>query len=313
VDDFQKGVRRGGRPFSFTSMNALFYFSLLAAAVTQMAGPTAAAQAPATEQEGKAYVYKRAGDRELKIYVFEPAGHDGGDDRPAILVLHGGGWTEGSAEWAFGQAQYFATRGIVGISVDYRLADGKETTPFDAAEDARAAIRWVRTHAKELRIDREQVIAYGESAGGRLAAATAITGENPTKEELNTVPNALVLFSPVIEIERSENFRTLSAGKKLSSLSLEEHVRKGMPPTLVIAGEMDKTIPLEGLKEFCARMKRAHNQCEVQVFKGVGHELWDVDVSVKSRKMAAKVKYDAFLRVDEFLASLGYIKRSRKH
>ena len=249
----------------------------------------------------------------MKLYVFEPARQDRGDKRAAMLVFHGGGWNEGSAEWTFGQAQYFSTLGMVGISVDYRLADGAETTPMDAAEDARAAVRWVRSQAKELRINREQIVAYGESAGGQLAALTAVTGENPTKEDLNAVPNALVLFSPAIQVEKSAHFKRLMAGKELSSLSVEEHVRTGMPPTLVIAGEMDRTIPVEVLKEFCKRMQQAHNQCGVQVFKGVGHVLWEVDETTKSREMAAKAKYDAFLKVDEFLASLGYIKRSHQH
>jgi len=57
-----------------------------------------------------------------------------------MVVFHGGGWSRGSAQWTFGQTRYFASMGMVGISVEYRLSNGTDVTPFEAAQDAKAAI-----------------------------------------------------------------------------------------------------------------------------------------------------------------------------
>ena len=191
----------------------------------------------ARDAEPDAYTYKRVDGIELKAYVFEPPHSKYGKPRAAMLAFHGGAWNHGSAEWTFGQARYFTSLGMVGISVDYRLANGDSVTPFDAAEDARAAVRWARGQAELLNIDPKRIGTYGESAGGLLAAATAITGETPTKEELNAVPNALVLVSPALEVEISARFLALAGNRKdISSIELAEHVRRGLPPTIVLTG-----------------------------------------------------------------------------
>jgi acetyl esterase len=262
-----------------------------------------------------AYTYRRVDGREMKAYVFEPSHSDYSKPRAAMLVFHGGGWDQGSAQWTFEQARYFATLGMVGISVEYRLANGESITPFDAAEDARAAIRWARSQAALLNIDTKRIGAYGESAGGLLAAAAAITEEMPTKEELNAVPDALVLVSPALNVEKSAKFRAL-AGKQRDIASIEpgEHIRRGMPPTIILTGALDAAIPPETVTEFCEKMKRARNRCELHVYPGVGHMLEPQEQNEAAREMAKKTQFDAYLQADQFLLSLGYIpiERERK-
>lgn len=273
-------------------------------------------QVPSKAQEGPdadAYVYEQAGGKDLKLYVFEPAKGNSGKPRGAVVVLHGGGWSQGSPEWTFGQARYFASLGMVGISVEYRLSDGKEVTPFDAVGDARAAIRWARSHAEVLNVDPKKIAAYGESAGGHLAAATAIAGENPSKEELNGLPNALVLFSPALDVAKYERFRKLlKPGQDVASILPAEHIRKGMPPTVILTGELDKMPAPVTLIEFCDRMKQAHNRCELHIYPGVGHMLQATGGSGEGNESAAKARYDAFLKLDQFLISLGYVPGEKK-
>ena len=73
------------------------------------------------------HVYAVHGGVELKAYVFAPAeGSEG--PRPAVVVVHGGGWAMGEASWGFGSAQRFASHGLVGISVQYRLSDQRSIT-----------------------------------------------------------------------------------------------------------------------------------------------------------------------------------------
>lgn len=102
-----------------------------------------------------------------------------GDDallRPAVVIIHGGGFTTGSrqAEPLVRLARNFASRGYVVISIDYRLVPvGSDLNAalVMAADDARAAVRWLRMNAGYLAIDPERIAAIGNSAG----AATAMT------------------------------------------------------------------------------------------------------------------------------------------
>jgi len=259
-----------------------------------------------------AYTYKRVKGKEMKAYVFEPPHSEYGKPRAAMLVFHGGAWNHGSAAWTFGQARYFTSLGMVGISVDYRLANGDSVTPFDAAEDARAAVRWARSQAALLNIDPKRIGAYGESAGGLLAAATAITEESPTKDELGAVPNALVLVSPALNVEKSARFLAL-AGKRrdIASIELGAHVRRGLPPIIILTGALDVAIPPAPLAEFCEKMRQAKNRCELEIYPGVGHMLEPPEGNGTAKEEAAKTRYDAYLKADQFLASMGYIPLSK--
>lgn len=273
-----------------------------------LSGGTRAQTGNAGQAQPDGYTYERVGGKEMKAYVFELPRSDHGKPRAAMLVFHGGAWSRGSAEWTFGQARYFTSLGMVGISVDYRLANGDTVTPFDAADDARAAVRWARSQARLLNIDPKRIGAYGESAGGLLAAATAITEESPTKDELSAVPNALVLVSPALNVEKSARFLAL-AGKRqdFASIELGEHVRRGLPPTIILTGALDATIPAASLVEFCEKMKQAKNRCELEIYPRVGHMLEPPEAAGATKEEAAKTRYDAYLKADQFLASLGYI------
>lgn len=262
-----------------------------------------------------AYTYKRVDGKEMKAYVFEPLRSEYGKPRAAMLVFHGGAWNRGSAAWTFGQARYFTSLGMVGISVDYRLADGDTVTPFDAAEDARAAVRWARGQAVLLNIDPKHIGAYGESAGGLLAAATAITEEGPSKDAWSAVPNALVLVSPALNVEKSARFLALARKRQdIASIELGEHVRRGLPPIIILTGALDVSIPAASLVEFCEKMRQAKNRCELEIYPGVGHMLEPPEDRGTAKEEADKTRYDAYLKVDQFLASMGYIPVSKpKH
>jgi acetyl esterase len=302
--------RRDSALFSFAQMKTRFHFLMQTALSLEvcLSGEVLAQTKVAGSTQPDAYTYKRVDGREMKAYVFEPGHSEYGKPRAAMLVFHGGGWDQGSAEWTFEQARYFATLGMVGISVEYRLANGESITPFDAAEDSRAAVRWARSQAELLNIDTKKIGAYGESAGGLLAAAAAITEETPTKEELNAVPNALVLVSPALNVEKNARFLSL-AGKRRDIASIEpgEHIRRGMPPTIILSGVLDTAIPAETMVEFCEKMKRAKNRCELHVYSGVGHMLEPLEENGAAIEMAKKTKYDAYLKAGQFLLSLGFI------
>jgi acetyl esterase len=120
-----------------------------------------------------------AGELPLRVYrpEAEAAADGGGDGLPVLVFYHGGGWTLGTLDSADDVCRELAARvGCVVASVDYRLAPEH---PFPAAvEDARAAVEWVRAHAGSLGGDPARVGVAGTSAGGNLAAATALYAEH---------------------------------------------------------------------------------------------------------------------------------------
>jgi acetyl esterase/lipase len=306
--------RRDSALFSFARMKMRLHFLLLSTLAMNVCLSSCALAQPqsAGDAQPDAYTYKRVDGKELKAYVFEPPHSEYGKPRAAMLVFHGGAWDHGSAQWTFGQARYFTSLGMVGISVDYRLANGDSATPFDTAEDARAAVRWARSQAELLNSDPKRIGAYGESAGGLLAAATAITEESPAMDELSAIPNVLVLVSPALNVEKSARFLAL-AGKRqdIASIELGEHVRRGLPPTIILTGALDAAIPPASLAEFCEKMRQAKNRCELEIYPGVGHMLEPPENTGRSQEDAAKTRYDVYLKADQFLASMGYIPVSK--
>src|SRR5690606_21290442 len=148
-------------------------------------------------------VYKTVGDRELKLAIEKPADWKASDQRPAIVFFFGGGWVGGSPGQCQRQSEYFATRGMVGIRVDYRtIPKADKGPPIVCCADAKSAMRYVRSHAKELGIDPQRIAAAGGSAGGHLAAFVGmVAGQDDPQDDLKVSPraDALVLFNPVFD------------------------------------------------------------------------------------------------------------------
>ena len=256
------------------------------------------------------HIYAMPGGVELKAYVFSPGKASARQRRPAIVLFHGGGWTVGEPQWAFPRAKHFAARGMVAVAAQYRLSDEKEITPLEAMADARAVIRWMRTHADTLGIDSGRIAAYGWSAGGHLAASAAIFDEGASGENISAAPNALVLVSPAVSLA-SDGWVQRLLGKRgaAQEISPDEHVRKGLPPTLILQGSNDTVTPLSGAKRFCERLRAAGNTCELHVYEGFGHLFTPAGIPDDGMpKPDSTVSADASARADRFLKSLGFLR-----
>jgi acetyl esterase/lipase len=117
-------------------------------------------------------VYASIGNRQLRMDLFEPAKSDG-KSFPAILFIHGGGWSSGDRSMEFPLAQRLATRGFVTAAVEYRLSP--EARYPAAVHDLKAAVRWLRAHAAAYYIDTAKIGVCGGSAGGHLATLLGAT------------------------------------------------------------------------------------------------------------------------------------------
>jgi acetyl esterase/lipase len=138
---------------------------------------TRRAEAQITRDE-RGIVWREVGGLELKLDSFVPEG-DASASRPAVLLLHGGGWAGGSRREMRETGRKLADAGFVAFSADYRLAPHN---PYPAAlEDAQAAIAWMRAPEQVIKygIDTTRIGAIGSSAGGQLVGLLSTMGEGP--------------------------------------------------------------------------------------------------------------------------------------
>lgn len=220
------------------------------------------------------HTYRKASGQSLEAYVFPPTARDASKPASAILLFHGGGWSAGSPEWTFPAARRFAARGMVAISIEYRLSEG-DVTPIDALADVCAAFRWARERADSLGLDRDRVAGYGVSAGGHLVASVATVG-CPAQGAiaLRPEPDALLLWSPAVDVAGDGWFERKLQGRALAEeYSPAEHVRAATPQTIIVQGREDNLTPLSGAQRFCDRLIAAGGSCELHVYSGVGHLL----------------------------------------
>ena len=113
------------------------------------------------------------GDRELHLDVWRPEGIEA--LRPAVILIHGGGWTTGSKENQIPMAQRLAARGYITVTPEYRLS---AEAPYPAAvSDLKLAVRWLRANGGIYGIDTSRIAAYGASAGAHLASLLGTTNE----------------------------------------------------------------------------------------------------------------------------------------
>ncbi|QNN23997.1 alpha/beta hydrolase [Planctomycetales bacterium ZRK34] len=265
-----------------------------------MAGSVAWAAKPSPT---RMITYKTVGDVELKLHVFEPAGHKAGDKAPAIVFYFGGGWVGGSPSQFYPHCAYLASRGMWAAAAEYRVSSRNKTTPIECVKDGKSAIRYVRAHASELGIDPDKLAAGGGSAGGHVAAATAtVTAFNEDSDDtsISAVPNALVLFNPVYD-NSDKGYGYDRVKKYWQKISPMHNIEKGMPPAIVFLGREDKLIPVATAEAFKQKMLDVGSRSELYLYDGAPHGFFNL------AKFGGKFYRDTVYKMDVFLTSLGYL------
>lgn len=251
----------------------------------------------------KVVTYKRIGEVELKLHVFNPPGLKASDKRPAIVFFFGGGWVGGSPTQFFPHCRYLSSRGMVAVSAEYRVLKKHGTTPKECVEDGKSAVRWLRQHARELGIDPNRLAAGGGSAGGHVAAAAGtLKGFDRPDEDKNisSKPNALVLFNPVFD-NGPGGWGHAKVKDYWKSISPMHNIDKAAPPTIVFLGTKDKLIPVETARKYRELMQKAKVRCDLHLYKDRGHGFFNYRGDIKDY-------YLTVTEADKFLASLGYLK-----
>ncbi|WP_169974621.1 CIA30 family protein [Tautonia rosea] len=252
--------------------------------------------AKADEPTTKTVTYTETEHGPLEMVIHFPPGWKSTDRRPAIVFFFGGGWTNGSIAQFEPQAEHLARRGMIAARADYRVQSRQQVTPEECVDDAFAAVRWLTDHASEFGIDPNRLIASGGSAGGHLAACTALS---PAVEGAPEPPRpaTLVLFNPVLQFEgqpqlmqRIGNDDTI--GRRISPTL---HISSTTPPTLLLYGSEDRLIA-QG-REFIERATEVGISAQLFLAEGEGHGFFNRPPWL-DRTTA---------RVDAFLTELGFL------
>jgi len=244
----------------------------------------------------KIVIYKTINDIALEALIFNHDEIKHNNKRPAFLFFHGGGWAIGKPEWGKTRCDYYASLGMVGFSFEYRIRDRHGTTPVESIADAKSAIRWVRKNALSLGIDPNKIIACGFSAGGHLAACTAIIEGFEAQSEdftISSTPNALVLYSSPMHTPWMDTY----VDSMKNCCSPFHHIKPELPPTILFNGTKDDQVSFVSNKNFTERMSDFGNQCEFHGLEGRGHFIFN--------NKTDKEKIEKL--TDDFLISLGYL------
>lgn len=248
-------------------------------------------------------IYKQVDNTELLMEIHYPEAINTAKKYPAIVFYFGGGWRNGTINQFEPHAKFFSQRGMVSILVDYRVKNRQQTTPFESLKDAKSAIRYLREHADKFHIDTSKIVAAGGSAGGHLAASTALIddyNENTDNMAVSSIPNALILFNPVID-NGPGGYGYDRIDEAYKSFSPLHNIKNGAPPTIIFLGTDDNLIPIETAKYYQKVMERVKSRCELHLYEGQGHGFFNYDNFDYYKKTVSEA--------NEFLQSLGYLKK----
>ncbi len=254
-------------------------------------------------------------DPDLKLYFIYPDEELAqGETRPAIVFFFGGGWTNGTVQAFASQGKRLAGRGMIAVLADYRVKTKYGTPPQACIEDAKSAMRYVRKNAERLHIDPSRIAAGGGSAGGHLAAATALVkGFDSPSDDLSVSPrpDALVLFNPVFNnAPAPEGYGYERIKEDFPAFSPAHNITPGAPPTLVMVGTKDHLIPVAVAEDFAAKMKAVGSRCELELYEGAGHGFFNYNYNrkdVPEELKGPKFYFETLARTERFLESLGYL------
>lgn len=257
-------------------------------------------------------IYKTENNFNLEAHIFTPENIQDKEKRPAIVIVHGGGWNGGNPSWAFNEANHFKDLGMVSIAAQYRLTNNHDVTAIESMADIRDLIMWLRINSDSLGIQPDSIAAYGWSAGAHLISSAAIFSDSLPEKGINSIPNAMILISPAVSLPKGRKaWETAVFGSKttVSSANPVEHVRKGLPPTIILQGRDDSVTPLSGVQLFYDKMIANNNYCEIWIYDGVGHLFTPNTMSDKGiPNPDITIRKKAHRKADEFLKNFGYIK-----
>jgi acetyl esterase/lipase len=203
----------------------------------------------------------------LRLDLYQPSG-DTVSRRPAVVYVHGGGFSAGDKSAGAGFATYLAQRGFLAVSINYRLlappgcggnpdpSPECEAAALAAQHDAQAAVRWLRANATTYRVDPDRIGMAGGSAGAITSLLVAWRAEDPGSSG-NPGPSSAIRAAV-----------SISGGTPTN-----EFIDKGDPPAIFFHGTADRTVPYYWAVGNAGAMFNLGIPVVLESFEGAGHGL----------------------------------------
>ncbi len=227
------------------------------------------------------------GKRSILLDLYLPA-KESDKPLPVVMWIHGGGWSKGSKENC--PLIWLANDGYAVASISYRLVpEAKWPMPLD---DARAAIRWLRSSAAKYKLDPQRIVIAGGSAGGNLASITGVS-DPPRDETVSSRVQGVIDFFGASDVltmppnvpgpdKTDADLAKANAARLIGGIVRDHpdlakqmsplyHVSKDDPPFLIIHGDKDPQVPIAQSKRLHAKLKEAGVPSTLHVVKGAGH------------------------------------------
>jgi acetyl esterase/lipase len=232
--------------------------------------------------EERDVVFADAGNRPLHIDIYKPTSPNGA----AVLIVHGGGWKQGSRAMLVEHARHLARDGYVAMACEYRLTP--EAHWPAQIHDVKAAIRWAKVHAGELGFDPDKLCLEGHSAGAHLVLLAAGT---PTETRFDppgadtsisaAVAAVAAVYPPVLMYRGPDR---PSGGTPASALAGSDvsdevaalaspltHIHADFPPVMLLHGDEDKVVPVSASRRFDEALRAKGGRVDLHIFGGLPH------------------------------------------
>ena len=222
--------------------------------------------------------YGKAGEVSLTLDASVPEGEG---PFPTCILVHGGGFTKGDKH-SFIKPLFepLTKANFTWFTINYRLAPQYRYPA--CLDDVEMAIRWVKKHAAEYKVDPKRIALVGESAGGFLVSMAGVRGEGETRlaaivpfygphdlefqaDSRHAVGPSLTALLGITDELNEANRKTLRENSPLYK------IKAGLPPFLLIHGDKDTTVPIAQSTMFQAKMKEAGNICDMITVTGGIH------------------------------------------
>ena len=273
---------------------ALLILSVLPGLAQQPAEQSGAARLPAGVKAHRDLAYVTGGHERQKLDLYLP--EKTGKPLPVVIWIHGGGWQSGSRGNCPPLRQGFVERGYAVASIGYRLS-GDAIFPAQI-EDCKAAIRWLRVHAKDYGLNPDRFGVWGSSAGGHLVALLGTSGgvkEFEVGAHLDVPSRVQAVcdyFGPTdllqMDAHALPNSRLIhdapsSPESLLIGGPIQQHQGKAAranpiayvtaddPPFLIVHGNADPLVPPHQSELLYEALKQADVNVRLHIIKGAGH------------------------------------------
>lgn len=234
--------------------------------------------------EGLHYIPRIQYGREHPRQFMECIYQNDGSRRPVVMWIHGGAWSDDNLTLSYRPERFLAElahKGYYVVCIEYRLA---QHAPYPAAyHDCQMAVKYLRSHERELGIDGNRIAVFGESAGAHLAC---LLGTNYNKEAQAQVQAVISWYAPLELMEQAlaeqngqlhhmvEDFVGGEITEKedlIREASPGSHIHADLPPYLLMHGAVDELVDCGQSERLYRQMKEAGCDVKLIVVPKQGH------------------------------------------